>query len=77
MSQVRFDEPNENGVAVVWIDQPDRSVNVLNTESLPEFKELMEKVRGTPSVKALLIASAKENCFVAGADAGQLHPCTQ
>ena len=34
----------------------------------------MEKVRGTPSVKALLIASAKENCsFVAGADIEMLN----
>ena len=36
---------DENGVAVVWIDMPNSKVNVLNTDTLPEFTELMNEIR--------------------------------
>ena len=42
--QIRLEAPDDNGVAVVWIDMPDSKVNVLNTDTLPEFNALMEEV---------------------------------
>ena len=74
--QIRLEEPDENGVAVVWIDMPDSKVNVLNTETLPEFNALMEEVRSNNSIKAVVIASGKANNFIAGADISMLNTVT-
>ena len=52
--QIRLEAPDDNGVAVVWIDMPDSKVNVLNTDTLPEFNALMEEVRPIPALKLLL-----------------------
>ena len=74
--QIRLEEPDENGVAVVWIDMPDSKVNVLNTDTLPEFNALMAEVRSNNSIKAVVIASGKENNFIAGADISMLNTVT-
>ena len=53
--QIRLEAPDENGVAVVWIDMPNSKVNVLNTDTLPEFNALMENVRSNVNIKAVVI----------------------
>lgn len=74
--QIRLEGPDENGVAVVWIDMPDSKVNVLNTDTLPEFNELMTTVKSNGSIKAVVIASGKANNFIAGADISMLNTVT-
>jgi 3-hydroxyacyl-CoA dehydrogenase / enoyl-CoA hydratase / 3-hydroxybutyryl-CoA epimerase len=71
--EIRIEGPDENGIAIVWIDQPGKKVNVLNTNSIPEFSKLMEKAIGDSSIKAIVITSGKENCFIAGADIDMLN----
>ena len=74
--QIRLEAPDDNGVAVVWIDMPDSKVNVLNTDTLPEFNALMEEVRSNTNIKAVVIASGKANGFIAGADISMLNTVT-
>ena len=74
--QIRLESPDENGVAVVWIDMPDSKVNVLNTDTLPEFNALMTEVRSNSNIKAVVIASGKANNFIAGADISMLNTVT-
>ena len=74
--QIRLENPDENGVAVVWIDMPDSKVNVLNTDTLPEFNALMAQVKANNSIKAVVIASGKKNNFIAGADISMLNTVT-
>lgn len=71
--EIRIEGPDADGIAVVWIDQPDKKVNVLNTNSIPEFSALMEQTVRNTAIKAIIITSGKENCFVAGADIDMLN----
>ena len=54
---------------------PDSKVNVLNTDTLPEFNALMAEVRSNNSIKAVVIASGKDN-NIAGADISMLNTVT-
>ncbi len=74
--QIRLEAPDDNGVAVVWIDMPDSKVNVLNTDTLPEFNALMAEVKTNSRIKAVVITSGKENNFIAGADISMLNTVT-
>jgi 3-hydroxyacyl-CoA dehydrogenase/enoyl-CoA hydratase/3-hydroxybutyryl-CoA epimerase len=74
--QIRLEDPDENGVATVWIDMPNSKVNVLNTETLPEFVNLMNVIRNNSSIKAVVIASGKSGSFIAGADISMLNTVT-
>lgn len=56
------------GVALVTMDDPARSVNALSVELLSEFEEKLVPLIDDPQVKALVLASAKEHTFIAGAD---------
>ena len=75
-TQMRLEGPDANGVAIVWIDQPNSPVNVLNTDSIPEFTELLSKIQADHSIKALVIASGKDHNFIAGADIKMLNTVT-
>ena len=59
--QIRIEGPDSDGVVVVWIDQPGKKVNILNTKSIPEFTSLMDKTVRDKAVKAIVIASGKDN----------------
>jgi 3-hydroxyacyl-CoA dehydrogenase / enoyl-CoA hydratase / 3-hydroxybutyryl-CoA epimerase len=73
MTQFRFDDPDENGIVVIWIDQPYSKVNVLNQSLIPEFEKLLKQFNERSDIEGLIIASGKENSFVAGADITMLN----
>lgn len=56
------------GIAWVVFDSPKSPVNVWNEETLREFNHHLETLEHDASVKALVLRSAKERIFVAGAD---------
>ena len=58
----------DNGVALVTFDHPDKSVNTLSLEALDEFQRHVEPLLDDPGVVALVLASAKHDSFIAGAD---------
>ena len=59
---------DHDGIAWVTFDSPKSSVNVWNEETLREFNHLLETIEHDTRVKALVLRSAKERIFVAGAD---------
>ncbi|MBT9582374.1 enoyl-CoA hydratase/isomerase family protein [bacterium] len=61
-------ELKENGTAVITLDMADSKVNLINFELLTEFSEVLDEVVNNPSVRALLVNSAKPGQFIAGAD---------
>ncbi|MEC8379165.1 MAG: 3-hydroxyacyl-CoA dehydrogenase NAD-binding domain-containing protein [Myxococcota bacterium] len=74
MSQhLRVDDLDTNGILTIWIDNPDSNVNILNQQLIPEFDALLNSVNSNSDCKGLVIASAKANCFVAGADITMLN----
>jgi len=56
-----------DGVASIVWNMADRSMNVLNEQSIEEFKAATQKAISDPAVKGVVVSSAKPD-FVAGAD---------
>lgn len=59
---------DHDGIAWITFDSPKSSVNVWNEEALREFNHLLETIEHDTRVKALVLRSAKERIFIAGAD---------
>lgn len=57
-----------DGIAWLVFDSPKTPVNVWNEETLREFNHNLECIEHDTRVKALVLRSAKERIFVAGAD---------
>jgi 3-hydroxyacyl-CoA dehydrogenase/enoyl-CoA hydratase/3-hydroxybutyryl-CoA epimerase len=57
-----------DGVAVLLFDTPNRPVNVLSADLLDEAGPLMREIREDDAVVACVLASAKPDGFIAGAD---------
>ncbi|MEI6860427.1 MAG: fatty acid oxidation complex subunit alpha FadJ [Shewanella sp.] len=66
----------EDGIAVLTIDVPGETMNTLRIEFGPEITEVLAEIKADTSIKGLVIASAKKDCFVAGADISMLDACT-
>ncbi len=60
------------GIALVTIDMPGSSANVLTTELFAELDETLAKLQQQPVWDGLIIWSAKPGIFVAGADLKQI-----
>ena len=58
---------DSDGIAIVTWDLENRSMNVLNAQSVNEYRDIVEKLVKDDQVKGIIIASAKE-AFIAGAD---------
>ncbi len=69
---LRLDAPDGDGVAMLWIDVPGKKVNTLSVALLPEFENVFAKVLANKAIKAIVLASAKDTGFIAGADIDDL-----
>src|SRR6478736_9159023 len=58
---------DEEAVAWVWFDKKDGRVNTLNPKNLADLEQLITDL-GTAQIKAMVIQSAKNSGFIAGAD---------
>ena len=65
-----------DGVAVLLFDTPKKPVNVLSGDLLREAGPLMEEIQEDDGVVACVLASAKDACFIAGADLDQVVAMT-
>ncbi len=65
------------GVAFVWLDQPDEKVNKITTGLLNEFEEVLNKIEKDSQVKAVVLISRKKDNFIAGADLDKFLAITQ
>lgn len=59
---------DHDGIAWLIFDSPKSSANVWNEETLREFNHNLELLEHDTRVKALVLRSAKDRIFVAGAD---------
>jgi 3-hydroxyacyl-CoA dehydrogenase / enoyl-CoA hydratase / 3-hydroxybutyryl-CoA epimerase len=58
----------ETGIATLTFDMPDSSVNLLSTEVLLELDDHLSTLQKQEGIKILLVQSAKDNIFIAGAN---------
>lgn len=63
---------DEEGIAVLEFDLPDKKVNLLSTPVLDRLEQIIEELGERNDVKAALIVSAKEDVFIAGADVAEI-----
>ena len=63
-----FTVVEEQGVAVVSIDQPGSPVNILTAAVKAEFESVLERLRDDKAVRAVVFISGKPDTFIAGAD---------
>jgi 3-hydroxyacyl-CoA dehydrogenase/enoyl-CoA hydratase/carnithine racemase len=55
-------------VAVITLDDPNKSVNILSRKTLADFAKLLDQVEARQGIAGLVIRSAKPGSFIAGAD---------
>ncbi|HSL17044.1 MAG TPA: 3-hydroxyacyl-CoA dehydrogenase NAD-binding domain-containing protein [Methylomirabilota bacterium] len=67
MPMIRI-ERRDDGVAIVWLDHAEKVVNTLSPAVVAEFNELVLPLLDDDGVRALVVASAKPDTFIAGAD---------
>lgn len=63
-----FTIKNQDGVAIVTLDQPNSPVNVLSSKMLNDFEKLMNTIEEDKEISAAILYSGKSDCWVAGAD---------
>lgn len=57
----------QNGIAVLTIDQPSRSMNVLGPDFARDFDSILVDLSGREAIRGIVLTSGKSS-FVAGAD---------
>ncbi|MBK7148747.1 MAG: enoyl-CoA hydratase/isomerase family protein [Bacteroidetes bacterium] len=67
MSQIATIEKRPNGVAIVWLDQPNEKINKVSLAFVEEIDRLFQSLESDSEVKAAVIASKKKD-WIAGAD---------
>lgn len=67
MSTFATIEKRDNGVAIVWLDQPGEKINKVSLEFVEGIDQLFQELEADNSVKAAVIASKKKD-WIAGAD---------
>ncbi|EDY87124.1 fatty acid oxidation complex alpha subunit [gamma proteobacterium HTCC5015] len=69
-------EVRNDGVAIVTLDVPGESMNVLNASFADEAYAVLDQVENDPKVKASVFISGKDSGFIAGADVKMLQATT-
>ena len=72
-------EAHASGIALLWFDDSDRKVNLLNSEALASLRRVLDALRQRtdPSFpRALVLLSGKDEQFIAGADVSEFDRIT-
>jgi 3-hydroxyacyl-CoA dehydrogenase/enoyl-CoA hydratase/3-hydroxybutyryl-CoA epimerase len=65
-------ETNDDGIALITWDMPDRSLNVFTQGALEDLDAIVDRVAGDEAIKGAIIVSGKDG-FSGGADITMLH----
>ena len=69
-------EIGDAGLATLTFDLPGKKANVFTREVLAELEALLAELRGRSEISILVLASAKPDIFIAGADVDQIASVT-
>jgi len=68
MANFKLTKNKDNKIATVWMDQAGSEVNTLSVKMLDDFSGLLDQIEQDKDIKAAVLISKKDNCFIAGAD---------
>ncbi|NND81638.1 MAG: fatty acid oxidation complex subunit alpha FadJ [Gammaproteobacteria bacterium] len=68
-----FTLDKKDGIATITMDYVGQAQNVLNNEIQDEYETIMADIEADPELRGLIFASAKPDCFLAGADINLLQ----
>ncbi len=74
VSSIGFEKDAE-GIVILTLDMPGRSMNVLNEELTQPFADALQRIESDASVKGVIVTSGKKE-FLAGADIEKLYATT-
>lgn len=72
LTNFRF-ETDADGIATLYWDQTDRSMNVITVAWMQELNTAIDHIAATPAIKGCVIASGKPDSFSGGADLTMLQ----
>lgn len=61
-------EQGDRGVQTVWLDSPQRSVNVFDLQMIDGLEQAISQIAALPKTSLVVFRSRKIDCFFAGAD---------
>src|SRR5207249_4193951 len=70
-------ETGDDHICVLTFDRPNSGANIFDAATLDELNEHLDAVEKDPSLRGLIVASAKKSIFVAGADLKTLLPAAK
>src|SRR5215469_8666092 len=71
LAQFKWEQDGEGIVSLTW-DTPGKPVNLLSMAAVAELGQVIDRIAGDASIKGLIITSAKQGNFCAGADLDEM-----
>ncbi|MBT4883553.1 MAG: fatty acid oxidation complex subunit alpha FadJ, partial [Glaciecola sp.] len=65
----------DSGIAILTMDVPNETMNILKAEFSAEIDALLTQIEQDNDIKGIILTSAKDNSFMAGADVSMLEAC--
>ncbi|NOZ67003.1 MAG: 3-hydroxyacyl-CoA dehydrogenase, partial [Alphaproteobacteria bacterium] len=72
MTEIIKYELDQDGIALLTIDLPGKSMNIISAQLLDELEDLVGRITENDDIKGAVITSGKKGSFVAGADLDML-----
>jgi 3-hydroxyacyl-CoA dehydrogenase/enoyl-CoA hydratase/3-hydroxybutyryl-CoA epimerase len=61
-------EIGDDGICTLTFDRPESGANIFDAPTMENLREHVEAIENDPSIKGVIVTSAKKSIFIAGAD---------
>ena len=66
----------QNDLAIIWFDLPGEKVNKFSSSVMQQFSGVVDQMAASKDIRQVIVASAKPNIFIAGADVSEFTKAT-
>jgi 3-hydroxyacyl-CoA dehydrogenase / enoyl-CoA hydratase / 3-hydroxybutyryl-CoA epimerase len=75
-TRTAFRIEQQGDLAIIWFDLPGEKVNKFSSAVMMEFATIVDEMEKSRDIKRIVLASAKPNIFIAGADVSEFTKVT-
>ena len=61
-------ETGDDGICLLTFDRPESPANIFDAPTMQDLSEHLDAIENDPSVRGVIVTSAKKSIFIAGAD---------